>query len=103
MSPLRLGPFDDVVHDAFDGLATTGRLVALGIFAFGAEPLLLPQRLAIRLVDDLDVQRDLELTPRGQGLLRRRGTVAHGDIDVVPAHDAAHDRVSTLLWRVAHT
>jgi len=27
---LRLGPFDDVVHDALDGLATTGRLVALG-------------------------------------------------------------------------
>ena len=49
--------------------ATAG-LVALGVVRSSRSALFCPEHLSVRLIDDLDVDRELQMPPRGHRLLR---------------------------------
>src|SRR6266550_2581803 len=99
-SPLRLRSLDHVADDSIDGLLSSGRLSTLFILALGEKAFSLPKSLARHLVDHLDVDDELQKTPRRRRLFVAGG-VTDGDVDFVALYSAADDRVRFAFCGVA--
>ena len=87
---------DDIVHDALEGLTPPLRLGTFGILALGREPLPLPKRLAVGLIDDLDIDADLEASAGGRCLVRISAE-RDGDIRLVFRNGSPHHGACTRL------
>jgi hypothetical protein len=93
-SPLRLRSLDDVVDNLLKSRSPTVSFPAFGVFSFGTQAASLPEDSVVRLVDDLDVEDDLQLSPRGNRLLWI-GAEANRDVDVVDFYRAANNGVGS--------
>src|SRR5438552_15373302 len=69
-SPIALHSLDDLLNDLLDGLVATLGFGALGVVCFLAQRLVLIDNVAVRLIEDLYVYRNLLAPPRRHRLLR---------------------------------
>jgi len=99
---LRLCSFDNIVDDLIDRRPPTRRFGTLVVVPFPAHSLPLEEDPVVVLFDDLDIDGELQSTPRGDGL---RWVRAHRDrdVDVVGDDRTADDRVGTTLRGIAHS
>jgi hypothetical protein len=100
-SPLRLGSLDDVIDNLLKSGSPTDHFPAFGVFSFGTQAASLPEHAVVRLVDDLDVENDLQLSPRGNCLLWI-GAETDWDVDVVGFYRAADNRVGSRFGALAN-
>src|SRR6478672_2038170 len=97
-SPLGLRSFDDVVDDLLDREAASVGIGALGVITFAAESLATEKHLALLDVEDFNVHRDLQPSPRGG----RGGAEADRNVLLILQNGSAHDRLRPVLRSFAN-
>src|ERR1044071_4545604 len=101
MSPIALYPLDDLLNEFTDRLLSPFELGALGVVGFFAQRLVGKQHMTVRLIDDLDLDRQLQPPPRRQRLVWI-GAEADGYVGIVRLNDPVNERIGSVLRRVAN-